>query len=114
MSAPQEARDDYLSSQIARIDGELEMMRDLMCNQVSEAIESGIMRAVRNPALWSSAGDAIQAQAKQRAGGWLLGGLSSIFSRVGWGILVVIAVYSLGGWAAVSTMIKSILNPGPP
>jgi hypothetical protein len=102
-----EARDDYLAAQIARHDEELDTMRKMMCAQVSDAIEQGIMRAVSNPQLWAQAGMAIQAQAKQRAGGWLLGGIAAIFSRVGWVIMAIIAVYSLGGFPALIAMLKA-------
>lgn len=109
MTAPpnSEARDDYLASQIARHDEELEAMRKLMCAQVSTAIEEGIMRAVSNPELWAQAGRAIEAQAKQRAGGWLLSGLGAIFSRAGWVIMAVAAIYSLGGFPALAAMFKT-------
>ena len=108
MSADTSAsRDDYLAAQIARHDDELEAMRELMCTQVSTAIEQGIMRAVSNPDLWAQAGMAIQAQAKQRAGGWLFSGLGAIFSRAGWIVMAVIAVYSLGGFPALAAMVKA-------
>lgn len=102
-----EARDDYLAAQIARHDEELDTMRKMMCAQVSDAIEQGIMRAVSNPDLWAQAGLAIQAQAKQRAGGWLFSGLGAIFSRAGWIVMAVIAVYSLGGFPALAAMVKA-------
>ena len=106
-----EARDDYLASQIARLDDEMETLRNVMCTKISDGVEAGIMRAVSSPELWTAAIDAIQTQAKQRAGGWLLGGISSIFSRLGWVILAVMAVYALGGWTAVSAMVKNLVSP---
>jgi hypothetical protein len=110
----QASRDDYLAAQIARHDEEIETMRQMMCAQVSDAIEQGIMRAVSNPLLWSQAGVAIQAQAKQRAGGWLLGGIAAIFSRAGWVIMAIVAVYSMGGFPALLAMLKTWAAGGQP
>lgn len=102
-----EARDDYLASQIARHDDELETMRQMMCAQVSTAIEQGIMRAVSNPDLWAQASEAIQLQAKQRAGGWLLGTIGAMFYKAGLVIMGLAALYTLGGPSAVLGAIKA-------
>lgn len=107
-----EAENDYLASQIARHDEEIEMMRELMCTKISSSIEAGIMKAVRNPALWTAAGDAIQAQARAKTGGWVFGGISLLFSRISWVLMALLAVYSLGGWSAVAGMIKAWLSHG--
>lgn len=106
------AENDYLASQIARHDEELETMRQMMCTQIADSIEAGIMRAVSNPALWSAAGDAIQSQARAKAGGWLFGGLSALLSRIGWVMLAIAAVYTLGGWSAIVAMVKAWLAQG--
>jgi len=107
-----ETRDDYLASQIARHDDELEAMRKLMCAQVSVAIEEGIMRAVSNPELWKQASAAIQLQAKQRAGGWLLGTIGAMFSKAGLFIMGLVALYTLGGPGAVLAAVKAWIIGG--
>lgn len=106
------ARDDYLASQIARHDEELQTMRELMCTQVSDAIEQGIMRAVSNPELWKQASEAIQLQAKQRAGGWLFGTIGAMFSKAGLVIMGLVALYTLGGPGAVLAAVKTWLAGG--
>jgi len=104
--------DDYLVSQIGRIDEEIEAMKKANAEAIATAVEDGIMRAVANPALWLAASTAIQAQAKARAGGWLLGSVGALFSRAGWLLMALVAVYTLGGWGAVVAMLKAWLSNG--
>ena len=110
----QESRDDYLAGQISRLDEELEMLREVMCTQVTNAIEAGIMRAAGNPELWKAASAAIQVQAKQRAGGWLLTGIGALFSKAGWIVMALVAVYTLGGFPAVLAMVKAWATSNSP
>lgn len=107
-----DAENDYLASQIARHDDELEALRNLMCEKVAEAVADGIMRSVSDPAMWSAAVTAIQRQARDQAGGWLLGGVKAIFGRIGWVALALLTVYTLGGWGAVVVMLKGWVSGG--
>lgn len=107
---PHDARnraDDYMASQIARIDNEIDAMRLANAQQIAQAVEAGIMRAVSNPDLWEAASTAIQQQAKARAGGWLFSGVGAVFSKLGWMVMAAIAIYTLGGWTALAGAIKS-------
>lgn len=106
----QDARDkanDYLAGQIGRIDTELEALRKVMRDEVVHAIETAIMRAVSNPELYTAASAAIQAQARQHAGGWLFRGAAGLASKAGWIAVTLLAVYSLGGFPAVIAMLKA-------
>ena len=107
---PHDARDradDYLVSQIARIDNEIDAMRLAHSQQIAQAVEAGIMRAVSNPDLWAAASTAIQQQAKARAGGWLFSGVGAVLSKLGWVVMAAIAIYTLGGWTALATAMKA-------
>ena len=104
--------DDYLASQIGRLDGEIDAMRLANSRAIAAAVEDGIMRAVSNPDLWAAASTAIQQQAKARAGGWLFSGVGALFSRVGWLVMAGVAIYTLGGWTALAGAIKAWLAGG--
>lgn len=112
--AAQEARDDYLAAQIARLDAagdrrdaELVAMREAMRAHVAEAVAEGIRAAVSDPALWESAGKAMRAQAQSAAGGWLLGGIGAVGRRLGWVLVIGGGIYLLGGWGALIAFVKA-------
>jgi hypothetical protein len=73
---------------------------------VAKAVAAGIRQAVSDPKLWSSALDAMQTHAQQQAGGWLFSWLKSIASKFFLVLLLVLAVYSLGGWTALVAVFK--------
>ena len=83
--------------------GDSEMMREL----VAEATADGIKRAVSDPALWAAASEGMRMHAANEAGGWLLSGMKAMFSRIAWIALIVLAVYSVGGWGGVVALFKS-------
>lgn len=78
---------------------------------VRDAVREGVTAAVSDPAMWTAAVAAIQAHAQQQAGGWLLGGLKSAMSKLGWGFLIGLGIYLLGGWTAVVAFFKSAGHP---
>lgn len=110
--ATRDKADDYLISQISRLDGEIEAMRHANSQAIASAVEHGIMRAVSNPELWAAASSAIQQQAKARAGGLLFHGIGAVFSRLGWLIIAGVAIYTLGGWTALAGAVKAWLAGG--
>ena len=48
----------------------------------------------------------MQQHAKTEAGGWLLGGLKGLLSKVFWFALAGIVVYNAGGWSALALWFK--------
>lgn len=103
----QEQRDDYLASQIARHDDELEALRQMMRAHVAEAVAEGIRSAVGDPRLWDAAGRAMREQAQSAAGGWLLGGIGGLAKRLAWIVAIGAGVYALGGWSALAALVKA-------
>lgn len=103
---PGERAEDYLASQIGRLDDEMAAMKTANEQAIASAVEAGIMRAVSNPALWEAAGVAMRQQAQSAAGGWLLGGIKAAATRAAWIIAIVAGVYALGGWGAVLALLK--------
>lgn len=103
---PQERADDYLATQIDRLEKEFEAMKADNQAAIASAVELGITRAVSNPKLWEAAGAAMRQQAQSAAGGWLLGGLKAAATRLAWIVAAIAAVYALGGWGAVLALLK--------
>lgn len=81
--------------------------REELEKAITEAVAAGIRQAVSDPAMWESAGKAMREQAQSAAGGWLIGGLRALATRAAWAVVIVAAVYALGGWGAVATLFKS-------
>lgn len=108
----QDRAEDYLAGQIGRLDDEMATMRVNNARAIADAVELGIIRAVSNPQLWMSATNAIQAQAKARAGGWLFGWVGAFFSKMGLVILALVAIYTLGGFPAIVSAFKAWLASG--
>lgn len=79
-----------------------EMHADRMtADDMSRAVAAGLRTAISDPAFWDAAVYAMQSRAKSEAGGWLLGGLRTLASRLAWIALVIGGVYLVGGWGAV-------------
>jgi len=95
-----------VQDQIAGVQGE-----QLQAQDVQAAVAKGIKDAVSDPALWAAAAVAMQSHAKQEAGGWLLGMLRGLLSKALFFALLGLAVYSVGGWAALAALFKTTSAP---
>ena len=73
---------------------------------VAQAVKLGLMQAVADPQFWTAAQAAMRQHAKVEAGGWLLGGLKGVLSKVFWFALAGIVVYNAGGWSALAVWFK--------
>ena len=73
-----------------------------MPRQMREAVHQGAIDAVRD----------LQRQARDQAGGWLLGGVRSTLSRIGWLLVAVMVVWMIGGPGALVAFLKSIFVSG--
>lgn len=70
--------------------------------QIAEAVEQGLMRAVSNPEFWTRATNAMQAHAARQAGGWLIGSIGAAMKKAVMVAVVVFGIYSVGGWSALA------------
>jgi uncharacterized membrane protein required for colicin V production len=70
---------------------------DHLTEKMSEAVASGIAKAVAD----------IQAQATQRVGGFVLGGLAGLAQRISVFIVLGGVVYAFGGWDAIGSFFKT-------
>ena len=95
-----ERRLDDHESLIGR-DGE--RLRALM----SEAVAEGVRRAVSDTAVWTAAASAMQSHIQRQAGGFLLGSLRALMSKLAMVALAAWAIYSLGGLSALATWVKT-------
>ena len=77
-----------------------------MERRIPELMAQGIVAAVGNPATWAAGREAMKRQARDAAGGWLLGGLRFIADKLMWAGVALAAVYMLGGWPAIAAALK--------
>ena len=82
-----------------------------MC--IANGVRDGFRAAVSDPEIWSAAREAALMQTKQAAGGWLLGGLHAIGSKLLLVLVLAGALYLLGGWQALVAAFKA-LGGNPP
>ena len=97
---------------ITDLEARIQLMHDsaLTPEAVSEAIRAGMTAAVASPEFWSASLKAIQSHAQSEAGGWLLGGIKSLLSRVFWAAVILGGIYVIGGPHATFVFIKSIFT----
>ena len=79
----------------------------LTAEDLSHAVAAGLKQAISDPQFWDSAVYAMQGRAKEQAGGWLLGGLRAMLSKLAWIAVIGLSVYLLGGWQAVVAVFKA-------
>ena len=78
----------------------------LRAADIEEAVAHGLQRAMADPEVWSAAIAAMRTRAEQEAGSWLFGGLKMVASRIGWVLVIGLAIYLIGGWAALVSFVK--------
>jgi hypothetical protein len=91
---------------------ELRAVTEDLPRRMRESVHQGVIDAASDPALWASMATSLQRQARDQAGGWLFGGLRSLVSRLGWILLVIVAVWMVGGPGAVLAFVKTIIAGG--
>lgn len=69
---------------------------DHLTDQMTQAVAAGITKAVND----------IQAQATQRVGGFVLGGVAGLAKRLMAFVLLGSIVYAVGGWEGLAIMFK--------
>lgn len=82
-----------------------EPTHEALTHMVRGAVSSGIKDALHDRAaldqFWNSAFAQLQSRATKETGRFVLGGLRGIASKVLMFLVLGMAVYSIGGWAAV-------------
>lgn len=112
MTPPREAEPPATTADVLR---EVLLLQDQLTDtrgeamhpdNVAQAVKLGLMQAVADPQFWTAAQAAMQQHAKVEAGGWLLGGLKGLLSKLFWFALAGIVVYNAGGWSALALWFK--------
>lgn len=73
---------------------------------IENAVAHGLQRAMADPEVWAAAIAAMRTRAEQEAGSWLFGGLKMVASRIGWVLVIGLAIYLIGGWSALVSFLK--------
>ena len=95
---------EYLGEVAARHDerlDRLEKVLETLPGLMAEAIKQGARDAVGDPEFWAAAGRGMHRQARDRAGGFLLGGVSLAARKLMWTVVLVLAIYTAFGPAAL-------------
>jgi len=75
--------------------------------QMHAAVVDGLREVASDPEFWAAAAGAMRKHAQQQAGGFVMGALGALVSRVMLIAVAVWAVYSLGGLPALVAWLKS-------
>ena len=81
--------------------------------RIAAAVGNGIKTAITEEtavAFWSAGLAALQKQATQHAGRFVLGGLWGLARKASLFFMLGGIVYALGGWAALATLAKTIFG----
>ena len=78
-----------------------------MEQRIPQLMAQGIVQAVGNPATWQAGREAMRRQAREAAGGWLLGGIKFLVDKLLWAAVALLAIYTLGGWPALAAILKA-------
>lgn len=75
--------------------------------QMHAAVVDGLREVASDPEFWAAAAAAMRKHAQQQAGGFVMGALGALVSRLMLIAVAVWAVYSLGGLPALIAWLKS-------
>lgn len=81
--------------------------------RIAAAVGSGIKSAMTEEtatAFWAAGLNALQKQATQHAGRFVLGGLWGLARKASLFVMLGGIVYALGGWAALAALAKTIFG----
>lgn len=81
--------------------------------EMQEAVAEGIKSAINEEtasAFWSAGFNALQKQATEHAGRFVLGGLWGIARRISMFLLLGGVVYAIGGWTALAKLWHALFS----
>lgn len=84
-----------------------DILREIVADATKQGLKEGLREVLSDPATWEAGSDGLQAHAKSKAGGFVLAGLRSLFTRLAWVLTAALAIYMVGGWAALVAFFKS-------
>lgn len=92
-------------------DSELGELDNLMRRSVADGIREVVQDPEALEAFWSGAAVVLQRTAKERTGGFVLGALGGLASRLWLFALLGGIVYAIGGWAALAKLWSALAPP---
>jgi hypothetical protein len=84
-----------------------DILREIVHDATKQGLKEGLREVLADPATWEAGSDGLQAHAASKAGGFVLSGLRSLFTRVAAVGILLLAIYMVGGWAALVAFIKT-------
>lgn len=84
-------------------------------SEMREAVSEGIKAAMTQDAakaFWGVGLELLQQQATVRAGRFVLDGAWAVLRKLLWVCILLAAIYSVGGWAFVTTVWKALFARG--
>jgi uncharacterized coiled-coil protein SlyX len=84
---------EHLARQIAELTVSMQELR----RDIPELMAQGLVRAVGDPKTWEAARQAMRVQAKDAAGGAVLGALGAVWDKVKWVIVGIVCLWALRG-----------------
>lgn len=76
------------------------MLRD----EMRVAVAEGIQAVMTNEVFWARVFEVLQRQASERTGRFLVGGFIQVLKKLAWAGIVLLCMYSVGGWALVKVV----------
>lgn len=80
------------------------LLASLLRDEMRTAVAEGLEDVLTNEAVWAKVFVALQKQASERTGRWVLGGLVQVLKKAAWIGVFVLMAYSIGGW----TLLKAV------
>ena len=84
-----------------------DILREIVHDATKEGLKEGLREVLADPATWEAGSDGLRAHAKNKAGGFVLGGIASVFTRLAWIVIAGLAIYMVGGRSALVAFFKT-------
>lgn len=99
--------------QMAMTDESRVLLADIMENRMRIAVAEGIAAAMTDDAaerFWAKGIEVLQRQATERTGRFVLGGLTAMVKKGIWIGVLVLAIYSVGGWTLLKAVWAAVMK----
>jgi len=103
---------DNHTQQIAHLQSTIKALPDKIGQSVGAAVSHAIANAAGDDDTWVRVGESLNRVARDKAGGFLFGGLKAFFTKAMWVALFLLAIYSVGGWSVMVGAFKMLFAKG--
>lgn len=102
---------DQQPAEVRLTDETIEYLEQKMAKAVREGLEA-VLNEKTAEQFWIAGFNVLQRNATQHAGRFVIGGLSGLFRKLGWFLLLGGLVYAVGGWNALAGLFKVLFQSG--